>query len=65
MAIVGFSLVNIACSSVSSVSFGSVLATGCERTFGLMADGTVKEFHYVDITGIGGDKSKWGETFCT
>ncbi|MFK0735602.1 MAG: hypothetical protein ACFKPT_05050 [Gloeotrichia echinulata GP01] len=50
------------CSSVSSVSFGSVLAPGCSITFGLMSDGAVKAFQDVDASD--GRQLKWGESFC-
>ncbi|MBD2196408.1 MULTISPECIES: hypothetical protein [Calothrix] len=52
------------CNSIGAVSFGSTLAPGCGITFGLMGDGTVKEFENVDAPALG-RPLKWGETFCS
>lgn len=51
------------CSSVSLVSFGTTEAPGCGISFGLMQDGTVKQFEYVDP--FDARPLKWGETTCT
>ncbi|MBU7585762.1 MAG: hypothetical protein KAF91_23260 [Nostoc sp. TH1S01] len=51
------------CSSVSLVSFGTTEAPGCGISFGLMHDGTVKQFDYVDPSDA--RPLKWGETTCT
>ncbi len=48
------------CESISAVTFGSIFAPACGITFGLMADGKVIAFEWVDI-----DKpAKWGESYC-
>ncbi|WP_414541708.1 hypothetical protein [Nostoc sp. CCY0012] len=52
------------CSSVNSVSFGSTFAPGCGITWGIMNDGTIKEFTMVDDWEVRSPKLKWGESVC-
>ena len=49
------------CSSIGAVTFGSILAPGCGFTFGLMPNGKLKIFEFVDP----GKRLRWGETHCT
>lgn len=54
------------CGSVGAVSFGTVLAPGCGITFGLMPNGKIKAFEYVDeYVDFPSRPLKWGETSCT
>lgn len=49
------------CSSIGAVTFGSILAPGCGITFGLMSNGKLKGFEFVDPE----KRLRWGETSCT
>jgi hypothetical protein len=49
------------CSSIGAVTFGSILAPGCGITFGLMPNGKLKGFEWVDHY----RRLRWGETSCT
>lgn len=49
------------CSSIGAVTFGSILAPACAITIGVMPDGKLKIFEWVDPE----KRLRWGETSCT